>query len=129
LSTFLNYTFHFAAANLVLATLGYKVDDLGLIAAQIILVYFSFFIPTPGGAGYFEIVLGTSSSSLGIPKEAIVPFVLIWRVLSYYLYYLIGPFIGGSAVLAQAQAAAAAQQAQATAAAAAQQAKKLEAKP
>jgi glycosyltransferase 2 family protein len=105
LSTFLNYTFHFAAANLVLATLGYQVDDLGLIAAQIILVYFSFFIPTPGGAGYFEIVLGTSSSSLGIPKEAIVPFVLIWRILSYYLYYLIGPFIGGSAVLAKAQAA------------------------
>jgi glycosyltransferase 2 family protein len=119
LSTFLNYTFHFAAANLVLATLGYSVDNLGLIAAQIILVYFSFFIPTPGGAGYFEIVLGTSSSSLGISKEAIVPFVLIWRILSYYLYYLIGPFIGGSAVLAQAQAAA--QQAQA--------AKKLEVKP
>ncbi len=106
LSTFLNYTFHFLAANLVLATLGYQVNDLGLIAAQIILVYFSFFIPTPGGAGYFEIVLGTSSSALGIAKEAVVPFVLIWRILSYYLYYLIGPFIGGSAVLAQAQAAA-----------------------
>jgi glycosyltransferase 2 family protein len=105
LSTFLNYTFHFAAANLVLATLGYAVNDLGLIAAQIILVYFSFFIPTPGGAGYFEVVLGSSGSALGIPKEAVVPFVLIWRVLSYYLYYLIGPFIGGSAVLAQAQAA------------------------
>ena len=126
LSTFLNFTFHFAAANLVLATLGYSVDNLGLIAAQIILVYFSFFIPTPGGAGYFEIVLGTSSSALGISKEAVVPFVLIWRILSYYLYYLIGPFIGGSAVLAQAQAAA--QQAQA-AAQQAQAAKKLEPKP
>ncbi len=107
LSTFLNFTFHFAAANLVLAALGYTVDNFGLIAAQVLLVYFSFFIPTPGGAGYFEIVLGTSSSALGISKEAVVPFVLIWRVLSYYLYYLIGPFIGGSAVLAQATAQAA----------------------
>jgi glycosyltransferase 2 family protein len=127
LSTFLNYTFHFAAANLVLATLGYKVDDLGLIAAQILLVFFSFFIPTPGGAGYFEIVLGTSSSALGIAKEAVVPFVLIWRILSYYLYYLIGPFIGGAAVLAQAQSAAQ-QQAQ-SAAQQAQSAKTKEAKP
>ncbi len=105
LSTFLNFTFHFVAANLVLATLGYNVENLGLIAAQVLLVYFSFFIPLPGGAGYFEIVLGTSSASLGIPKEAVVPFVLIWRVLSYYLYFLIGPLIGGSAVLAQAQQA------------------------
>jgi glycosyltransferase 2 family protein len=105
LSTFFNFFFHFIAANLVLLTLGFPVDHLGLIAAQILLVYFSFFIPLPGGAGYFEIVLGTSSASLGIPKEAVVPFVLIWRILSYYLYFLIGPFIGGAAVLSQAQAA------------------------
>jgi glycosyltransferase 2 family protein len=104
LATFLNFFFHFIAANLVLLTLGFSVDHLGLIAAQILLVYFSFFIPLPGGAGYFEIVLGTSSASLGIPKEAVVPFVLIWRILSYYLYFIIGPFIGGAAVLAQAQA-------------------------
>jgi glycosyltransferase 2 family protein len=105
LATALSFILHLVAANLVLAALGLTVHHGGLIAAQVILVFFGFFIPTPGGAGYYEVVLGTTGAALGVAPEAIIPFVMIWRILSYYLYVLIGPFIGGQVILAKAQQA------------------------
>ncbi len=102
-ATALSFFLHLVAANLVLAALGLTVHHGGLIAAQVILVFLGFFIPTPGGAGYYEVVLGTTGAALGVAPEAIIPFILIWRILSYYLYVLIGPFIGGQVILAKAQ--------------------------
>jgi uncharacterized protein (TIRG00374 family) len=104
-ATALSFILHLVAANLVLAALGLTVHHGGLIAAQVVLVFFGFFIPTPGGALYYEAALGTTAAALGMAQEAIVPFVLIWRILSYYLYVLIGPFIGGQVILAKAQKA------------------------
>jgi uncharacterized protein (TIRG00374 family) len=102
-ATAFSFLLHLVAANLILVAFGLSVHHGGLIASQIILVFFGFFIPTPGGALYYEVVLGTTGAALGVAPEAIVPFVLIWRIVSYYLYVLIGPFIGGQVILAKAQ--------------------------
>jgi hypothetical protein len=98
-SSTLGFVLHFLVANMVAAGLGLPVNHLDLIAMQSIIVALSFLVPTPGGAGFFEIALGSSSRSAGIPEAAVAPFVVIWRLLSYYLYVLIGPFIGGAAML------------------------------
>jgi glycosyltransferase 2 family protein len=101
--TALSFLLHFGAANVVAAGLGLNVDHVALLAMQSLLVAISFVVPTPGGAGYFEVVLGSSSSAVGIPSAAVAPFVIIWRFLSYFLYLFIGPFIGAPALLAASQ--------------------------
>ena len=98
-SSALGFVLHFLVANMVAAGLGLPVNHLDLVAMQSIIIALSFFVPTPGGAGFFEVALGSSSRSAGIPEAAVAPFVVIWRVLSYYLYVLIGPLIGGAAML------------------------------
>jgi glycosyltransferase 2 family protein len=99
LSTTLGFLLHFAVANMVAAGLGLPVDHVDLLAMQSIIIALSFVVPTPGGAGFFEVALGSSVRSAGIPDAAVAPFLVIWRVLSYYLYVFIGPFIGGPAML------------------------------
>ena len=98
-SSALGFVLHFLVANMVAAGLGLPVDHIDLVAMQSIIIALSFFVPTPGGAGFFEVALGSSSRSAGIPEAAVAPFVVIWRLLSYYLYVFIGPFIGGAAML------------------------------
>jgi glycosyltransferase 2 family protein len=102
-STALGFLLHFGAANVVAAAVGLPLDHIVLLATQSIVVAFSFLVPLPGGAGFLEVFLGRSAQASGIPAEAVVPFVAIWRFLSYYLYVIIGPFIGGPAILAASQ--------------------------
>jgi uncharacterized protein (TIRG00374 family) len=98
-SSTLGFVLHFLVANMVVAGLGLPVHHLDLIAMQSIIIALSFLVPTPGGAGFFEIALGSSVRGAGVPEAAVAPFVVIWRLLSYYLYVFIGPFIGGAAML------------------------------
>jgi hypothetical protein len=55
-------------------------------------------------------VLGRSSPAVGIPEAAVIPFVTLWRFLSYFLYLFIGPFIGAPAILAASQRSQAARE-------------------
>ncbi len=98
-STALGFLLHFAVANMVVAGLGLRIDHVDLIAMQSIIIALSFAIPLPGGAGFLEVALGSSVRGAGLPDSAVTPFVIIWRLLSYYLYIFIGPFIGGPALL------------------------------
>jgi glycosyltransferase 2 family protein len=95
-----SWIFHFAAFNVVAHALSIpNFDHIGILAAQSLVVSSSFVVPTPGGSGYFEFALGKVFSVIGVSKDAITPLVLVWRLLSYYLYILIGPMIGGLALL------------------------------
>lgn len=97
--TALSFIVHFAAFNAVAFGLGLDIDHLSILAAQSLVVAVSFVIPTPGGSGYFELALGQLFRASKIPSEAVLPLIAIWRLISYYLYVLIGPFIGGPALL------------------------------
>jgi glycosyltransferase 2 family protein len=104
-STFVGFVLHFCAANVLLAGLGLPVNHLGLFATQNIMMFLGFLIPAPGGAGYFEVTLGRAAPALGIPETAVLPFIAIWKLISYYFYVLIGPFIGAPALLEASQRA------------------------
>ncbi|HKI58134.1 MAG TPA: lysylphosphatidylglycerol synthase transmembrane domain-containing protein [Trueperaceae bacterium] len=66
----------------------------GIAAALTIINVIATFIPTPGGSGVFE--LGISYLLVARGGGSAVPaVVLIWRVLTYYSIFLIGPMLGG----------------------------------
>lgn len=95
-----SWIFHFAAFNVVAWALGIpNFDHIAIMGVQSLVVSSSFVVPTPGGSGYFDFALGKAFAIVNVPKEAVTPLVLVWRFISYYLYVLIGPFIGGAALL------------------------------
>ncbi|MFN3267028.1 MAG: YbhN family protein [Deinococcales bacterium] len=95
-----SWFFHFAAFNVVAWALGIpNFDHVGIMAVQSLVVSSSFIVPTPGGSGYFDFALGKAFAVVGVSIEARTPLVLVWRFISYYLYVLIGPLIGGAALL------------------------------
>jgi glycosyltransferase 2 family protein len=99
--TALSYISHFLAFNVLLWACGFEnVKHVTILAAQSLLVALSLIVPSPGGAGYFELVLPSVLQASGLPRDAEIPLALIWRVLSYYLYIVIGLFIGGAALMA-----------------------------
>lgn len=59
------------------------------LLASIILA--SHFIPTPGGAGFIEAAVALS---VGAGAGGVAAAVLLWRLLSFYLIFLIGPVAG-----------------------------------
>lgn len=97
------YLMHFLAANALAAGIGLPIDHVALVATQSIIIAVGFLAITPGGAFYFEVALGRAFAATNVPESAIGPFVIMWRILSYYLYLLIGPFIGGSALIRDQQ--------------------------
>jgi glycosyltransferase 2 family protein len=98
--TALSYLSHFLAFNVLLWACGFEnVKHVTILAAQSLLVALSLIVPSPGGAGYFELVLPSVLEASGLPRDAEIPLALIWRVLSYYLYIVIGLFIGGAALM------------------------------
>jgi uncharacterized protein (TIRG00374 family) len=79
---------------------------LGLLAAEagvMVVTVLSTMIPTPGGSGFFEV--GLSYLLLGHGNNNAVPAViLLYRLLSYYSLFLIGPLLGGYVLLKRLQA-------------------------
>ncbi|MEJ2666849.1 MAG: lysylphosphatidylglycerol synthase transmembrane domain-containing protein [Deinococcales bacterium] len=66
----------------------------GIAAALTIINVIATFIPTPGGSGVFE--FGISYLLVARGGGAAVPaVVLVWRVITYYSIFLIGPMLGG----------------------------------
>jgi glycosyltransferase 2 family protein len=98
LITAIGFTLHFGALNAVAFALDITVNHPALLASQSLVVALAFIIPTPGGSGYFEAVLPRVFAAIGAEQFS-TGLALIWRLLSYYLYLLIGPLIGGSALL------------------------------
>jgi glycosyltransferase 2 family protein len=98
--TAMSYLAHFLAFNVLLWACGFEnVKHITILASQSLLVALSLLVPSPGGAGYFELVLPSVLEASGLPQKAEIPLALIWRVLSYYLYIVIGLFIGGAALM------------------------------
>jgi uncharacterized protein (TIRG00374 family) len=107
-STAILYLLHFAAFNAVTLALGLQVNHLNIIALQVLIVAMSFVAPTPGGSGYFEVALGIALTGQ-VPEQAKVFLIIVWRIVSYWLYFIIGPAIGGLALLRATEASRKAQ--------------------
>lgn len=85
----------FYAILYLLATgLALNVTLWGVAAALTIINVLATFIPTPGGSGVFEFGISYLLVARG-GGTAVPAVVLIWRVLTYYSIFLIGPMLGG----------------------------------
>lgn len=81
---------------------GIQLSVLATEAAQMVVTILSTVVPTPGGSGFFE--LGISYLLIGEGNDSAVPAViLLWRLLTYYLYFVLGPLLGGYLLLKRLQ--------------------------
>ena len=68
--------------------------DAGLLATVAILsslTLVSHFVPTPGGSGFIEAAVGLS---IGAAGGSVAAALLLWRLASFYVVYLLGPPAG-----------------------------------
>lgn len=77
------------------------VARLELITSHIVIHSLAFIIPTPGASGYTEGALSLATGQAVSQTAALS--ILLYRLLSYYIFFIIGPLIGGAA-LANAKA-------------------------
>ncbi|MEJ2287883.1 MAG: lysylphosphatidylglycerol synthase transmembrane domain-containing protein [Deinococcales bacterium] len=82
--------------------LGVVVSLPAIEAAQMVVVVMSTFVPTPGGSGFFE--LGISYVLIARGGGSAVPgVVLLWRLVTFYSIFLLGPLLGGYLVTRRVQ--------------------------
>lgn len=100
LATFVSWTSRFWVVNFILlaALSSYGVDTLKLAehllvySRQLIMWIFMLISPTPGASGVAEIVFNTYLEEF-TPKGLASTLGLIWRLITYYLYIIIGVII------------------------------------
>ena len=80
----------------VAADLGLSLPILPTLATLFLVFVASHVAPTPGGSGVYELSLPLLLSS-GNPA-AVVPAVIVWRLLAFYSSFLLGPTLGGVAL-------------------------------
>jgi glycosyltransferase 2 family protein len=98
LYTFLAWFSFFGILTFLANGLLLHISPIASAAWQIATTTVSYFVPTPGGSGFFE--LGTSLLLLGRGNDNAVPAVLlVWRVITFYLFFLLGPILGGYILL------------------------------
>jgi uncharacterized protein (TIRG00374 family) len=94
-STFGSWISRFLVINCLLAAF-VKLEFLQhllILSKQFILWLFMRMSPTPGGSGVAEYVFGELMSPLGGSVVLILGLALVWRILSYYSYLIIGSVI------------------------------------
>lgn len=76
--------------------LGLDFSYVPTIALMFLLFILAHVVPTPGGSGFMELTLPL----LLMPERpsAVVPIVIVWRLISFYSLFLIGPALGGVAL-------------------------------
>lgn len=94
----LSWLLFFAFLNTVLLALHLDVLQLVALSVQIIIHAFAFAVPTPGASGYQEAAL-TLSLRAATRQELLSAAIILWRGGTYYLYFFLGPLVGGLALL------------------------------
>ncbi len=97
-STFITWTARYWVVNAILLAF-FSVSDLFLVFARELVLWILMIVsPTPGGSGFAEIILGRYIADL-IPVDPInaggvaLAMALIWRLMSYYPFLIIGAMI------------------------------------
>lgn len=98
LATFLSWTSRYWVVNAILVGF-FSINDHFLIFARQLVTWIMMIIsPTPGGSGFAEIILGRYiSDAIPVTADHAVSLALavaiIWRIISYYPYLIIGASI------------------------------------
>ena len=86
---------NYAVFYVVAASLGAELDLLPTLATVLVASVTSFVVPTPGGSGYTEFAT-LSLFELQTDAAQIAPALIVWRIFNYYVFFLIGPALGGT---------------------------------
>ena len=98
ISTFITWTARYWVVNAILLAFFTINDHFLIFARQIVLWIMMIISPTPGGAGFAEVILGRYISDL-IPGDPVnaggvaLAMALIWRIISYYPFLIAGALI------------------------------------
>jgi uncharacterized protein (TIRG00374 family) len=97
-ATFLSWTARYWVVNAILVAF-FAINDHFLIFARQLVTWIMMIIsPSPGGSGFAELILGRYISDL-IPVDPLIAgsialaIAIIWRVISYYPYLIIGALL------------------------------------
>jgi len=89
--TLLTWTTRFLVVNAVFMAFNpVNINHLVVFARQLILWVYMVVSPTPGGSGITEYAFKEYYSDVFASTSAIIFVTLVWRVISYYLYLLLG---------------------------------------
>lgn len=97
-ATFLSWTSRYWVANAILVAFFAINDHLLIFARQLVTWIMMIISPTPGGSGFAELILGRYISD-AIPADPAfiqslaLAIAIIWRIISYYPYLIIGASI------------------------------------
>ena len=91
----------FTVGYITLLALGVRADYLEVVAAQVLILLAASATPTPGGAGATEFG-AYSLFTLLVPPEVVAVFIVLWRLLSYWLLLFSGSVAFALAVRTQA---------------------------
>lgn len=97
-ATFLSWTSRYWVVNAILVAFFAVSDHFLIFARQLVTWIMMIISPTPGGSGFAEIILGRYISD-AIPADAVsagsiaLAITIIWRIISYYPYLIIGASI------------------------------------
>jgi glycosyltransferase 2 family protein len=98
IATFLSWTARYWVVNAILLSFFLIKDHFLIFTRQLVLWIMMIISPTPGGSGFAEVILGRYLSDL-IPADpafvsgVAIAMALIWRMISYYPFLLIGVLI------------------------------------
>ncbi|WP_291125744.1 lysylphosphatidylglycerol synthase transmembrane domain-containing protein [Flavobacterium sp. UBA6031] len=92
--TLLTWSARFLVVNAVFMAFNpVHINHLVVFARQLILWVFMVVSPTPGGSGVTEYAFKEYYSDVFSSSSAIIFVTLVWRMISYYLYLLIGVMV------------------------------------
>lgn len=86
----------FAMFPAIAANLGLRLEFIPTVATLFLAYIVSHVVPTPGGSGFMELTLPLLLEP-GRPA-LVAPVVIVWRLISFYSVFILGPSLGGAAL-------------------------------
>ena len=88
----------FASLYFVATGFNSNINFFVLEAYQSTITTLSFIVPTPGASGFFELGIAPLLKTAGNDK-VVAAIILVWRLLSYYSIFILGPIVGGNILI------------------------------
>ena len=89
---------YFSIFIIILVALGINISPISMYSLQVVIHNFAFVVPSPGASGYQEVAMSYALKGQA-PPGLLSATILIWRLCNHYLYFLVGPLLGGLAIL------------------------------
>lgn len=93
LATFLSWFSRFLVVNALFMAFNQFGNQIVIFARQILIWIVMIVSPTPGGSGLSEIAFKEYYNDLAFSSTAILLITILWRIISYYIYLIIGALI------------------------------------